>query len=151
MHNTKMKIDVNECAIGDDFYFHQNDYTKAVGCYQLAAEKGNLIALYMLGRCYYRGTGVEESLDTAIKYWRTAFVKGDLCHSPYELGCCYFFGEGVEEDEKESFRLWSIAAKHGHHGAMDEVGNSYFHGTGVKRDIVTAHTFWKKAYESRKN
>lgn len=145
-----MKIDVDECAIGDDFYFRQNDYNSAFICYSIAAKKDNLIALYMLGRCYYRGTGVEENLDTAIKYWQTAFDKGDNCHSAYELGCCYFFGEGVKEDEKESFRLWSIAANNGHRGAMDEVGNSYFHGTGVERDMTRAHAFWKKACECRK-
>lgn len=140
-------IDVDECALGDECYFQQRDYKKAAQCYRQAVDKGNVIAMYMMGLCYYNGTGVDECITKAVMHWENAFMKGEVRYSPYELGCCYFFGEGVKENEEDAFRLWSISASNGHKGAMLEVGNSYFNGNGVKRDLTRANAFWKKSAE----
>jgi hypothetical protein len=143
-----MFIEVDECAIGDEFYFRQKKYDSAYACYINSAKKKNVMALYMLGACYYYGNGVKADVVEAVKYWKEAFTHGDVRYSTYELACCYFFGEdGVKEDEAEAFRLWSIAADNGHKGAMNELGNSYFHGNGVPRDAKMAYIFWKKAHE----
>jgi len=42
----------------------------AVYCYTKAAEQGEAIAQYNLGRCYTNGGGVEKDLQKAV-YWYT--------------------------------------------------------------------------------
>jgi TPR repeat protein len=138
-------VDVDVCAIGDDFYFRQRDFVKAVKCYHMAATKNDPSALYMLGICYYNGQGVAIDRKRAITHWQHAIENGDSIYSPYELACCYFIGEDIPENEEEAFRLWMMSANKGHKHSMIEVGNSYFHGTGIARDLSRANSYWMKA------
>jgi TPR repeat protein len=136
---------VDECMIGDDFYFRQRDFVKAVKCYHLAGSKNDSAALYMLGICYYHGHGVAIDRKAAITHWKHAIEEGDLLYSPYELACSYFAGDDVDENEAEAFRLWMMSANKGHKYSLIEVGNSYYHGTGVSRNLNLANFYWTKA------
>lgn len=50
-------------------YYKSKDYTKARYWYEKSAQKGNLVALHMLGKFYQYGFGVESNLETAKKYY----------------------------------------------------------------------------------
>jgi TPR repeat protein len=51
-------------------YGVQQDYGKAVQCYEKAVEKEHAAAQYDLGVCYYYGHGVAQNKDKAIKLWK---------------------------------------------------------------------------------
>ena len=45
--------------------------------YRLAAEQGNAVAQNNLGYCYETGSGVEPSLEEAIKWYKFAAKQGN--------------------------------------------------------------------------
>lgn len=142
--------------IGDNYYFGKNgsiqNFTKAVHYFQISAKNDNVNAMYMLGICYYNGTGVEKSVMDAIWYWNMAYEFGEENHACYELGCAYYLGEGaLEKDPTTAFRFWKMSADNGNYGSMVEVGNSYYHGDGVDKNIDEALHYWCMARKFRKN
>lgn len=62
--------------------------------------------MYMLGICYYNGTGVEKSVIDAIWFWNMAHEFGEDNHVCYELGCAYYLGESSREvDHLKAFKF----------------------------------------------
>lgn len=146
----------NEYYLADNYYFGKNNtvqsFTKAVFHYELAVKQYHVTAMYMLGICYYNGTGIEKSIIDAIWFWNMANEYGEKNHSCYELGCAHYLGEGsLEEDNVLAFRFWKLSADHGNIGSMIEVGNSYYHGDGVEKNIDMALEYWCRARRLRKN
>lgn len=58
-------------------YLAYGDYTKAVECFQKAAEQGYAKAQYNLALCYGKGEGVTENYSEAVKWLKKAAVQGD--------------------------------------------------------------------------
>jgi TPR repeat protein len=75
------------------------------------------VAQYMLGLCYYKGSGIEMNLNTAIKYWKKASFNGNECAS-YRLGKCYYYGLGMKVNYNLAFDHFRQAALKGHYGAF---------------------------------
>ena len=44
---------------------------------RMAAEQGNAVAQFNLGRCYAHGEGVNEDMTEAVKWFRAAAEQGD--------------------------------------------------------------------------
>ncbi|MCB9468976.1 MAG: sel1 repeat family protein [Candidatus Obscuribacterales bacterium] len=64
-----------ELYMDDDASFH--DSARALDLYELAADQGNLRALYQAGRIYYNGTGVKEDRQKGLEYFKKGMDKGD--------------------------------------------------------------------------
>jgi TPR repeat protein len=151
-----MKRMVKEYAIADAYYFGKNnfpqDFPKAVLYYKVASQKRHPLSMYMLGICYYNGSGIKASIETAIYYWNMAFEYGEVVHSSYELGCSYYLGEGLLcKDPYKAFQMWFISSQNGNTGSMVEVGNSYYHGDGVEQSIDKALEYWCMARRIRQD
>ena len=69
----KIDIDIKKLLIWR--YIHQN-YSKALTCYQKAAESGESHALVNLGMIYENGQGVEQDLLRAIQIYKKASELG---------------------------------------------------------------------------
>ncbi|KAJ1450542.1 hypothetical protein M885DRAFT_621604 [Pelagophyceae sp. CCMP2097] len=54
----------------------------------------------------WRGTGVAQSYDEAVRWWRLAAAQG-YADALYRLGACYANGQGVPRDNHEALRLYS--------------------------------------------
>ena len=52
------------------------DYHEAALSFALAAQEGNAEAMYLLGKCYQEGTGVERNIDKAEKWFKMAADQG---------------------------------------------------------------------------
>ena len=52
------------------------DYHEAALSFALAAQEGNAEAMYLLGKCYREGTGVERNIDKAEKWMKEAADQG---------------------------------------------------------------------------
>ena len=56
-------------------YLKQTYYRKATAQFRAAAQRGFLPAIYMLGEMYFRGQGVDRSINKARELWELANTK----------------------------------------------------------------------------
>ena len=85
------------------------------------AEKGNPVAIGILGTTYSLGKGVTKDIKKAIELWTKAAALGDVfscgvlgdAYNPYNGGDTM----SLEEDWEKSTHYYKIAAKGGHHDA----------------------------------
>lgn len=85
-------------------------YTSAIENYLKAAEQGNSEAQYILGNCYYYGTGVEQDYEKAVSYYLEAAGQGNA-EAQKLLGDCYAYGRGVEMDKEKAKYYYDLAEK----------------------------------------
>ena len=97
------------------------DYDAAVEKFAKAAERGSAKAKYMLGVCYYDGTGMEKDWDAAFRWFYEA-GKQDYPDALYRLGVCCEQAVGTERDMEKALFCWGKAAKLGHAEAQFRVG-----------------------------
>ena len=72
------------------------------------AEAGDARAQNDLGRCYYKGLGVAQDYNEAIKLFTKAAEQGNTT-AQYALGSVYYNGHGVNKDYKEAVK-WLMKA-----------------------------------------
>ena len=82
------------------------DFTKAVNCYKLAAAKGSRQAQENLGYCYYYGRNMPVDYEKAFHYFALGAFDGQLI-SLYKIGDMYRNGYYVEKNEVEAFHIYS--------------------------------------------
>ena len=70
------ELDAKACFDKGLEYYNKSNYTEAVKWYRKAADQGDAIAQYQLGRCYYNGEGVQQDYAEAIKLYRKAAEQG---------------------------------------------------------------------------
>ena len=124
----------------------QGEYEAGISILEEAAAKGDPEAQFVLGNCYYEGTGVEQNYEEAVKYFRLAADQG-LSWAQQNLGLCYFLGAGVEQDCEEAVRLYRLAADQGDEVATFNIGYSYYFGMGVEQDYEEAFKHFLQAAE----
>lgn len=71
-------------------YYLNDDYVLAFSNFKQAADKGNVDALYFLGRMYEHGEGVPRDRAKAESYYLSALDKGDI-KANYGLGSLALF------------------------------------------------------------
>ncbi|KAJ3293541.1 hypothetical protein HDU79_000242 [Rhizoclosmatium sp. JEL0117] len=79
----------------------ENDFATAAKYFRASAEKGNAMAQYRFGLCYYKGRGVKKDLLDAFKWFHMSATQGNDS-AQYWLGMCYYNGHGVQKDLKEA-------------------------------------------------
>ena len=130
----------------------EQDFTKAVECYALAAEKGSRQAQENLGYCYYYGRNIPVDYEKAFHYFALGAFDGHLI-SLYKIGDMYMNGYYVDKNPTEAFHIYSRCL-----GTMTDdaapkvagpvflrVGNAYLHGNGTKKDPKSALICFQKA------
>lgn len=112
-----------------------------------AAARGNLSALFEVGRIYTDGNGIERNLTEAAKWYRLAAERG---HGPaqYRLGNFYEKGHGMARNIDEAMVWYRLAAKQGNALAMHNLAVVTAMGTNnAKADLNTAAGWFEKAAE----
>ena len=122
-------------------YLHEPEHIKQ---YREAAEQGNAIAQYDLGRSYANGYGVPEDYSEAAKWYSKAAEQGHI-EAQYNLGRCYTNGEGVPVDKAEAVKWYRKAAYQGNAEAQYNLGLCYENGTGVSQNDTAAVKWYRKA------
>ena len=135
---------------GWNYYYGKNgveqDYTKAVSYFRIAATQGHADAQNFLGICYDEGKGVDKDHVEAVKWFRKAAEQGDK-YGQNNLGNRYYNGEGVEQNYTEAVKWYRKAAEQGLSSAQNTLGNRYYHGEGVKQNYTEAVKWYRKAAE----
>lgn len=128
------------------------DFTKAVNCYKLAAEKGSRQAQENLGYCYYYGRNMPVDYEKAFHYFALGAFDGHLI-SLYKIGDMYQNGYYVEKNPAEAFRIYSHCLNTMTDDAAPLVagplflraGNCFLNGNGTEADPKKALVCLQKA------
>ena len=110
----------------------------------LHAEKGTADDQYNLGVRYERGSGVSQSYQEAVRWYRLSAMQG-YKDAQYKLCEMSERGQGLPQDYQEALRWCDLAADQGHGRAMFMLGRLHHTGHGVSQDVVRAHMWYNLA------
>jgi hypothetical protein len=124
--------------------YQEGRYPTALRLARPLATEGDARAQSMLGLLYYRGHGVSEDNDEALKWFRQAASQGDAAAQFY-LGLMFFDGQGVPQDRAEAMNWFRRAADQGDAQAQYNLGVFYAKGEAGEPDNVKAHVWFNLA------
>lgn len=133
---------LSEEEIMNQAYIHyeKKEFEKAFYLFEIAAEKGNSRALYMLGMILS-----EYDHTKALEYYQKAYEKG-LAIAAYALGFAYEEGLGTEVDYTKAIEYYTFAAENGDIEAMGNLQMMYEDGRGTEPDMEKA-AYWAEMIE----
>jgi len=108
------------------------------------AGKGDRVAQYRVGTCYYNGWGVPADRDEAVRWFKMAAAEGHA-EAQYRLANAYAAGEGAPLDRFEAARWYHRAAEQGHSEAQYHLGICYEMGNGVAANALEAAKWYYRA------
>lgn len=111
-----------------------------------AAEKGDKLAQYWLGKCYSKGRGVSIDNQKAFEWYYKSAIQG-LDSAQVELSKCYWNGEGVKQNFGEAVKWINQAIEKDNADAYNYLGKYYNYGDGVELDSIKALELYKKSAE----
>ena len=128
-------IDTASLVAQADKAYRDDDYQTALKYYRIAAERGNVDAMYRLGgiyRCGYifrsgevvgkNGQEADKWFHQVVSHYRRAAEQGDA-DAMHKLGKIYEYGEVVVQDNQEAVKWYKLAAEHGNTDAMYKLRN----------------------------
>lgn len=122
-----------------------NTYAKAsIEQLKALAEKGDIMAMSILGERYDAGEGIKENNQEAVRWYTKAAERGHI-KSQYNLALMYDKGEGVAKDKRLALIWYRFAGDQGHSAAQVNVGFMYDQGEGTTEDNAEAVKWFKKA------
>ena len=126
--------------------YNRGDYAMALKELRPVAEQGHAGGQYLFGYMYYKGQGVGQDGDEAVKWFRKAAEQGDV-KAQYLLGYMYYKGQGVGQDGDEAVKWLRQAAEQGHAKAQFYLGEMYYKVKIVEQDGDEAVKWIRKAAE----
>ena len=124
----------------------EQDYSKAVYYYKLAADQGYIYAQNNLGYMYDMGYGIEQDYEKAVYYYQLSAEQGNYM-SQCNLGYMYESGHGVEQNYEKAVYYYELAANQGYARGQSNLGYMYSNGYGVKQDYEKAMYYYQLAAE----
>ncbi len=116
------------------------------------AEKGNILALYDLGKMYRNGLLGEENISKSDEYFEAA-LRGFFEIEPkagklrdyvqYRIGKMFALGYGTEQDYTKAFVWLEKSTAAGNKFAQYSLGSLYFYGNGVEQNYAKAFEYYK--------
>jgi uncharacterized protein len=110
---------------------------------QIAAERGNVGASYMLGLLYNCGVGVPQDYVKAREWYERAAAAGNSV-AMSNIGILYYNGRGAPQDYAKAREWYEKAADAGNARAMSNIGILYYGGYGVAQDYAKAREWYEK-------
>jgi hypothetical protein len=124
--------------------YQHGRYATALRLARPLAVEGDPRAQSMLGLLYYRGHGVPQDHNEALKWFRNAADQDDATAQFY-LGVMFSKGQGVPQDNTEAAKWFRRAADLGKAQAQYNLGLFYATGEAGERDNVSAHMWFNLA------
>ncbi len=114
---------------------------------QQEAEKGDLHAIAVVGKCYYHGYAGYIDYETAFSWLRKAAQSGHATAQFY-VGFAYVTGCGVKRDCREGKAWFEKAAQQGFIPAVYNLARCCANGYGMLPDLKKAAGLQKQAAEA---
>lgn len=130
----------------ENMYKQKRFPTREDQCSFFLAEalKGEAVAQYFVGCCYWYGDGVQTDFNEALKWYHLSAEQG-FDKAQLVLGGRYQLGQFVEKNDQIAFGWYKKAAEQGHSCAQNNVGDFYEKGQGVEKDYQQAKEWYLKA------
>ena len=126
--------------------YGESNPNEALAWLTKSAEWGDITAQMTLSVHYYRGEGVERSLEKCVQWMRRAAEQGDPT-AQINLAECLERGEGCPVNFEEAAAWYRKAADQGNAEAQNFVGVYYSRGTGLPKDDAEAFGWFLKSAE----
>lgn len=131
-----------------------NDFKKAEQLLLSESQRGNVLAVYDLGKLYSTDKLGERNEETSIaKYTRA--LQGFLQIEPnskklkpyvqYRIGKMFCYGLGTEQDYQKAFEWFERSAKQKNKFAQFSLANLYYYGSGVEKDLSQAFLWYQRS------
>lgn len=131
-----------------------NDFKKAEQLLLSESQRGNVLAVYDLGKLYSTDKLGEKNEETSIaKYTRA--LQGFLQIEPnskklkpyvqYRIGKMFCYGLGTEQDYEKAFEWFERSAKQKNKFAQFSLANLYYYGSGIEKDLSQAFLWYQKS------
>ena len=131
-----------------------NDFKKAEQLLLSESQRGNVLAVYDLGKLYSTDKLGERNEETSIaKYTRA--LQGFLQIEPnskklkpyvqYRIGKMFCYGLGTEQNYQKAFEWFERSAKQKNKFAQFSLANLYYYGNGVEKDLSQAFLWYQKS------
>lgn len=131
-----------------------NDFKKAEQLLLSESQRGNVLAVYDLGKLYSTdklGERIEEM--SIAKY--TQALQGFLQIEPnskkikpyiqYRIGKMFCYGLGTEQDYEKAFEWFERSAKQKNKFAQFSLANLYYYGSGIEKDLSQAFLWYQRS------
>lgn len=120
------------------------DYETALAECQPAAEAGDALGQFCIGRMYANGFGVAMDDALALKWYGSAAEQGHA-EAQFNLGVMTANGWGVAMDDAAAAGWYELAAEQGFTQAQTSLAGLYRSGRGVEQSTVEAYRWYSIA------
>ena len=131
-----------------------NDFKKAEQLLLSESQRGNVLAVYDLGKLYSTDKLGEKSEEISIAKYTQA-LQGFLQIEPnskklkpyvqYRIGKMFCYGLGTEQNYQKAFEWFERSAKQKNKFAQFSLANLYYYGSGVEKDLSQAFFWYRKS------
>lgn len=122
------------------------NYAKALRLYQVAAQRGDAEAQFIVGGMLFKGLGTDPDKKEAFKWLLQAAKQGK--HSPESMqiiGSMYLRGSGVPQSYEEAKKWLIPAAATNNMAAITDLAFIYYNGLDGQRDSIKALELYTRA------
>ena len=123
-------------------YYVEVDDNLAFANFKLAWEGLFEEGIYMLGRMYEEGKGVEKNYEQAFKLYQAALHSDN---AKLRIANFYETGKFVSRSITSAIKIYNELQKKNNAFAMYKIGSFYFSGEGLKKDLNNAYKWLNKA------
>jgi TPR repeat protein len=110
--------------------------------FRLAWEGLHEEGIYMLGRMYEEGRGVDKNYEQAFKLYQAAHNSDN---AKLRIANFYEYSKFVEKSLTNAIKIYNELQKKDNAFAMYKIGSFYFNGDGLKKDLNNAYKWLNKA------
>ena len=131
-----------------------NDFKEAEQLLLSESQRGNVLAVYDLGKLYSTDKLGEKSEEISIAKYTQA-LQGFLQIEPnskklkpyvqYRIGKMFCYGLGTEQNYQKAFEWFERSAKQKNKFAQFSLANLYYYGNGVEKDLSQAFLWYQKS------
>ena len=132
--------------------YKKHDIPKAFELFHAEAKKGNVLAVFDIGKMYRNGLLDDENIPKSDEYFEKA-LQGFLELEPtakrlkdyvqYRIGKMYALGYGTEQDYTKAFGWFKKSAAVGNKFAQYSLGSLYYYGNSVSQNYEKAFGYYK--------
>lgn len=131
-----------------------NDFKKAEQLLLSESQRGNVLAVYDLGKLYSTDKLGERNEETSIAKYTQA-LQGFLQIEPnskklkpyvqYRIGKMFCYGLGTEQNYQKAFEWFERSAKQKNKFAQFSLANLYYYGSGIEKDLSQAFLWYQRS------
>ena len=131
-----------------------NDFKKAEQLLLSESQRGNVLAVYDLGKLYSTDKLGERNEETSIAKYTQA-LHGFLQIEPnskklkpyvqYRIGKMFCYGLGTEQNYQKAFEWFERSAKQKNKFAQFSLANLYYYGSGIEKDLSQAFLWYQRS------